>query len=73
MLSEVFQYLDETGTPAVLPVNEVILEGKTVDLKNVGLRRRDEDHRAIDLQLAPFRSDAGNLSGVILSFHDSLL
>jgi hypothetical protein len=33
----------------------------------------DEEERPVDLQLAPIRNEAGSISGIVLSFHQSLL
>jgi hypothetical protein len=37
------------------------------------VRNGEEGHRVVDLQLAPIRNEAGNISGVVLSFHEGLL
>jgi len=73
ILGEVFQLLDGKGAPCLLPVTQVLLEGKTVELKSSFLRTSQEDHRVVDLQLAPIHNEAGNTSGIVLSFHESLL
>lgn len=73
MLSEVFQLVDENGSPALLPASHVLVEGRPVALKGMGLRRRDEDHRPVDLQLNPVRDEAGIIDGLILSFHEILM
>ncbi len=73
ILGQVLQLLDEQGAPSRLPVSQVIMEGKQLELKGCVLRGGDEDHRVVDLQLAPIRNEAGNIAGVVLSFHESLL
>jgi CheY-like chemotaxis protein len=73
ILGQVFQLLDEHGAPSRLPVSQVLLEGKELELKGCVVRNGEEDHRVVDLQLAPVRNEAGNISGVVLSFHESLL
>jgi len=73
ILGQVFQLLDEQGAPGRLPVTQVLLEGKNVELKGCVIRNGEEDHQVVDLQLSPIRNEAGNISGVVLSFHESLL
>lgn len=73
MLSELFQLVDENGAPALLPASEVLVDGHIVTLVGMGLLRRDDDHRAIDLQIAPVRDEAGIIDGLILSFHESVM
>ena len=73
MLGEILQLLDEQGAPARLPVTQVLLEGKSVELKGCVIRNGDEDHRVIDLQLSPVRNQAEAISGIVVAFHESLL
>jgi CheY-like chemotaxis protein len=73
ILGQVLQLLDEQGAPGRLPVSQVLLEGKPLELKGCVVRSGEEDHRVVDLQLAPMRNEAGNIAGIVLSFHDSLL
>jgi CheY-like chemotaxis protein len=73
ILGQVFQLLDEQGAPGRLPVTQVLLEGQSVELKGCVVRNGEEDHRVVDLQLSPVRNDSGTISGVVLSFHESLL
>jgi two-component system cell cycle sensor histidine kinase/response regulator CckA len=73
VLGQLFQFLDDQGAPTHLPVSEVLLEGQTLELKGCLLKYGEEDHRVVDLQLAPIRNEAGNISGVVLSFHEGLL
>jgi CheY-like chemotaxis protein len=73
VLGQVFQLLDEDGAPALLPVSRVLLEGRTVELKNVVISNGGEDHHLVDLQLTPIRNEADSISGVVLSFHESLI
>jgi CheY-like chemotaxis protein len=73
VLGQLFQFLDDQGAPTHLPVAQVLLEGKSVELKGCLLNCGEEDHRVVDLQLAPMRNEAGNISGVVLSFHEGLL
>jgi len=72
-LGQVLQLLDDQGAPSRLPVNQVLLEGKQLELKGCVVRNGEEDQRVIDLQLSPSRNEAGNITGVVLSFHESLL
>ena len=72
-LGRVLQLLDDQGAPSRLPVNQVLLEGKQLELKGCVVRNGEEDQRVIDLQLSPSRNEAGNITGVVLSFHESLL
>jgi CheY-like chemotaxis protein len=73
ILGQVFRLLNEEGAPARLPVSQVLLEGRQLAMKGCVVRNGEEDHRVLDLQLAPMRNEAGNISGVVLSFHESLL
>jgi len=73
ILGQGLQLRDEQGAPARLPVSQVLLEGRQLELKGCVLRNGEEDHRVVDLQLAPARNEAGAISGVVLSFHESLL
>jgi len=72
-LGQVFQLLDEHGAPALLPISQVLMEDQVVEMKSCVLRGRDDEDRPVDLQLAPIRNEAGNISGIVLSFHQSLL
>jgi CheY-like chemotaxis protein len=73
VLGEVLQFLDDEGAASHLPVSEVLLKGKSVELKGCQLKFGEEDHRIVDLRLDPMRNEAGNISGVVLSFHEGLL
>lgn len=71
-LEEVFVIFNEqTGKVAENPVARVVREQKVIDLANhTVLRARDGREIPIEDSAAPIRSDAGEVSGVILVFHD---
>ena len=51
----------------------MLLEGRIVELKSSVISSGEEDQRVVDLQLSPTRNAAGRISGVVLSFHESLI
>ncbi len=69
---EVFRTLnEETGGPAKDVVNQVLHEGRIVDLANhTALVTRDGREIPIEDSAAPIRDGEGNVSGVVLVFHD---
>ena len=72
-LGQVFQLLDEHGAPALLPLSRVLMEDQVVEMKSCIVRGKDDEDRPVDLQLSPIRNEAGNISGIVLSFHQSFL
>ncbi len=71
-LTEVFRILDEqTRQPVENPVERVLREGAVVALahRKVVLRR-DGTETPIEDSAAPIRDAAGNITGVVLVFHD---
>jgi len=71
-ISEVFEIVHETTREKVPnPVEEVLLTGKTVELKkNTLLILPNGDTRAIADSAAPIRSPGGDVQGVVLVFRD---
>jgi PAS domain S-box-containing protein len=73
ILGQVFHLLDEQGSRRLIPVSRVVMDGETVELKGCILQTKAEEAFPIDLHMEPIRNEAGNTTGVILSFHESLL
>ncbi len=71
-LSEVFNVVNETTRTSVeSPVSKAIREGEIVGLMNhTILIARDKTEIAIDDSAAPLRDGRGNITGVIMVFHD---
>ena len=72
-LEEVLRIInEETRKPAENPVAKVLREGKVVGLANhTVLISRQGTEIAIDDSAAPIRDDRGELTGVVLVFHDA--
>jgi PAS domain S-box-containing protein len=73
VLGQVFHLLDEQGSQRLIPVSRVLMDGETVEVKGCILQTKAEESFPIDLHMEPIRNEAGNTTGVILSFHESLL
>ncbi len=71
-LERVFKIVNEqTRTLAQNPVARVLREGAVVGLANhTALIARDGKETAIDDSAAPIRDGTGNISGVVMVFHD---
>ena len=71
-LERVFNIIHEqTRKPAPNPVTRVLSEGMVVGLANhTVLIARDGRERAIDDSAAPIRDENGEISGVVMVFHD---
>lgn len=71
-LAEVFHIINErTRMPVENPVGRVLREGRVVGLANhTALVRRDGDERSIADSAAPVRDRDGNVTGVVMVFHD---
>jgi PAS domain S-box-containing protein len=71
-LTKIFNIINEqTRQPALDPVSRVLREGVVVALANhAALLARDGRETAIDDSAAPIRDTAGNLTGVVMVFHD---
>ena len=71
-LNEVFTiYNEQTGAAASNPVELVLRDGKTVELKNhTVLITRDGRKVPVEDSAAPVKDTQGNVSGVVLVFHD---
>ncbi len=72
LLRDVFNIVsEETGEPAEDPISKVVQEGVVAGLANhTVLIARDGTKRPIDDSGAPLRDAEGNISGVVLVFHD---
>jgi PAS domain S-box-containing protein len=73
VLGQVFHLLDEEGSQKMIPVSRVLMDGETVELKGCILQTKAEESYPIDLHMEPIRNEADNTTGVILSFHESLI
>ena len=71
-LEDVFRIVNEqTGNPVENPVTRVLREGRVVGLANhTVLLTPDGSRLPIDDSGAPIRTEAGDLSGVVLVFRD---
>lgn len=71
-LTDIFNIINlYSRKPAENPVTRVLVEGLTVDLANhTILIARDGTEIAIDDSAAPIKDDKGNITGVVLAFHD---
>lgn len=71
-LENVFNIINEaTEEPAVNPVQKVISEGRILKIENhTILVSRDNTRIAIDDSAAPIRNAKGEITGVVLVFHD---
>jgi PAS domain S-box-containing protein len=71
-IASVFRIIDErTGQPADDLVSRVLSEKRAILLGNhTALVARDDSHVAIEDSAAPIRDDAGNITGVVIVFHD---
>ena len=71
-LEKVFNIIHEqTRKPALNPVSRVLSEGVVVGLANhTALIARDGRETAIDDSAAPIKDENGEISGVVMVFHD---
>jgi PAS domain S-box-containing protein len=71
-IEKVFNVInEETRNPAPNPVFKVLREGVAVGLANhTSLIARDRKETPIDDSAAPIRDQSGNISGVVMVFHD---
>jgi len=70
-LTEVFNIIDEEqGALTENPAVEAIREGVVVPATNYTLVAKDKAEVPIDYIAAPIRDDRGNITGVVLVFHD---
>ncbi len=72
LLTDIFPIVNErTGQPVENPVERVLREGQIVGLANhTVLVARDGVRRPIEDSAAPIRDERGELTGVVLVFHD---
>jgi PAS domain S-box-containing protein len=71
-LNCVFDIINElTGKPVPHPVDKVLREGRIVGLANhTSLRSRHGTVTSIERSAAPIRDSGGNITGVVMVFHD---
>jgi PAS domain S-box-containing protein len=70
---QVFQLIDRgTGATATLPVSRVLLEGEGVGLPDSLLLAEGGAKLAVDVNLSPTRNAAGNIEGLVLTFHPAV-
>jgi PAS domain S-box-containing protein len=71
-VAAVFTIINElTGQPVAHPVDKVLREGRIVGLANhTSLVSRQGTVTSIEDSAAPIRDSAGNLTGVVMVFHD---
>jgi PAS domain-containing protein len=67
---QVFRLVDRvTGATATLPVSRVLLEGEGVSLPDSLLLVEGAEKLDVDVNLSPTRNAAGNIEGLVLTFH----
>lgn len=67
---QVFRLVDRgTGATATLPVSRVLLEGEGVSLPDSVLDIEGGGKLDVDVNLSPTRNAAGNIEGLVLTFH----
>ena len=67
---QVFRLVDRgTGATATLPVSRVLLEGEWVSLPDSVLDIEGGGKLDVDVNLSPTRNAAGNIEGLVLTFH----
>ncbi|OHD71708.1 MAG: hypothetical protein A2V99_01775 [Spirochaetes bacterium RBG_16_67_19] len=67
---QVFRLVDRgTGATATLPVSRVLLEGEGVSLPDSLLDMEGGGKLDVDVNLSPTRNAAGNIEGLVLTFH----
>jgi len=67
---QVFRLVDRgTGATATLPVSRVLLEGEGVSLPDSLLDIEGGGKLDVDVNLSPTRNAAGNIEGLVLTFH----
>jgi len=67
---QVFRLVERgTGATATLPVSRVLLEGEGVNLPDSLLDIEGGEKLAVDVNLSPTRNAAGNIEGLVLTFH----
>ena len=67
---QVFRLVEPgTGATATLPVSRVLLEGEGVNLPDSLLDIEGGEKLAVDVNLSPTRNAAGNIEGLVLTFH----
>jgi PAS domain S-box-containing protein len=68
---EVFRLADKAkGGIAVMPISRVLMEGEVVSLPDSLLHTEPGVMLPVDVNLAPTRSAAGNIEGMVLTFHE---
>jgi two-component system cell cycle sensor histidine kinase/response regulator CckA len=68
---EVFHLADQDkGGIAVLPISRVLMDGEMVSLPESLLHTAEGAMLHVDVNLAPARTAAGNIEGMVLTFHE---
>jgi hypothetical protein len=68
---QIFRLADKArGGVAVLPISRVLLEGEGISLPDSLLHTAAGVMLPVDVNLAPTRSAAGNVEGMVLTFHE---
>ncbi len=70
VFGQILRVVREGGKPAMLPVTQIIMQGKTLDLPGYRLLARDGSELPVDVHMAPLRGETGNISGMVLTFHE---
>ena len=70
-VKDIFPILNaETLEKAALPVDNVIMNGQTMEVQNIILAPRGAGRTNIECTLAPYRDENGNTRGLVLAFRD---
>ena len=68
---QVFRLIDRnTGETAILPMSRVLLEGEGVSMADCLLQGEAGGRLNVDVNLGPTRNTAGNIEGLVLTFHE---
>ena len=68
---EVFRLADPaSGDIAILPISRVLMEGEGVSLPESLLHTTEGARLHVDVNLAPTKTAAGNIEGMVLTFHE---
>jgi len=65
-----FRLEDDCGSPVVLPLQRVLIDGKNASLSDMRLRRTDGNLVHIEVDMAPLRDERGSPKGIVIVVRD---